>query len=399
MKKRISDYLGLYLLFLFLFSAFYLFIKYKIPNDSTISEWLINYEGGFTKRGIIGQLAISLARFFNQDLRWIIYLLQISTCLIYFILIYNFLKNINYNRTILLAIFSPIFLLYPIAEIEVLARKEVLVFSLYLFYLFIPNTRIIKEVGFIIFFTLSILIWEPIIFFIPIFFMLEIIINKIENIDINFIKIFSLFFPGIILGLYIAFNPLTKEEHNLMSFVLKNEFGESCYMSCALLKSKSTIIQQFAQYKSYTFEIFVRYILIIIIGFGPLFLLLKNSKLKFPNVIFIKKFNNLFFPVIILLSPVLFLFAMGYDWGRWVNITYVLTVIFYFYLYKNDYLILNSKFQKNFIDKLSKKIFITLFIVFCFGWNPKTTITGDVASFPGYRIPYKVISYFVRGHF
>jgi hypothetical protein len=30
------------------------------------------------------------------------------------------------------------------------------------------------------------------------------------------------------------------------------------------------------------------------------------------------------------------------------------------------------------------------FVIYCFGWNPKTVITGDVASFPGYRIPYKV---------
>ena len=40
----------------------------------------------------------------------------------------------------------------------------------------------------------------------------------------------------------------------------------------------------------------------------------------------------------------------------------------------------------------------TFFIVFCFGWNPKTTMTGDVASFPGYRIPYKTLSFFIRGH-
>ena len=46
--------------------------------------------------------------------------------------------------------------------------------------------------------------------------------------------------------------------------------------------------------------------------------------------------------------------------------------------------------KRNFISKLNKKLFIFIFIIFCFGWNPKTVITGDVASFPGYRIPYKV---------
>ena len=81
---------------------------------------------------------------------------------------------------------------------------------------------------------------------------------------------------------------------------------------------------------------------------------------------------------------------MGYDWGRWVNITYVLLAIAYFYLYKNNLILLNKKkLEENFINKLKGKIFIFLFVVYCFGWNPKTVMTGDVASFPGYRIPYK----------
>ena len=39
--------------------------------------------------------------------------------------------------------------------------------------------------------------------------------------------------------------------------------------------------------------------------------------------------------------------------------------------------------------RFNKKFFVYIFIIYCFGWNPKTVITGDIASFPGYRIPYK----------
>ena len=38
----------------------------------------------------------------------------------------------------------------------------------------------------------------------------------------------------------------------------------------------------------------------------------------------------------------------------------------------------------------NKNMFILLFVIYCFGWNPKTLLTGDVASFPGYRVPYKI---------
>ena len=83
---------------------------------------------------------------------------------------------------------------------------------------------------------------------------------------------------------------------------------------------------------------------------------------------------------------------MGVDWGRWVNISYVHTIIFFIFLYKNNFIIV-SRDKLNLINLkfFSRKIFIFVFIIFCFGWNPKTLLTEDVASFPGYRIPYKVI--------
>ena len=62
-------YFKLYISILFIFSVFYLHGKYNVGNDSTISEWLINYEGGFTKRGLIGQIAINFSELFNYSLR------------------------------------------------------------------------------------------------------------------------------------------------------------------------------------------------------------------------------------------------------------------------------------------------------------------------------------------
>ena len=64
-----KKYLNLYISTLFIFSVFYLHGKYNVGNDSTISEWLINYEGGFTKRGLIGQIAINFSELFNYSLR------------------------------------------------------------------------------------------------------------------------------------------------------------------------------------------------------------------------------------------------------------------------------------------------------------------------------------------
>ena len=48
-----------------------------------------------------------------------------------------------------------------------------------------------------------------------------------------------------------------KEEHDLMANFLKQNYNESCYMSCELLKSKSSIYEQFkGNFNSYSFEAF-----------------------------------------------------------------------------------------------------------------------------------------------
>ena len=138
MKKKLNNYLGVYLITLLCFSYFFLFVKHEVGNDSTISEWLINYEGGFTKRGLVGQIALEIARLFEANLRWVIFILQSFTYTIYFFLLYQLLKNLKLEKITILSIFTPIFILYPVAEIEVLARKEIFIFVYLLIYCFVP---------------------------------------------------------------------------------------------------------------------------------------------------------------------------------------------------------------------------------------------------------------------
>ena len=393
MKKNINSYLAFYLFVLFLFGLFFLFIKHSVGNDSTISEWLINYKGGFTKRGIIGEICIWFANLFSANLRDIIFGFQTVILGVYFILIYFFLRNIKVDRILLLSIFTPIFILYPIAEIEVLARKEVFIFIILLIYLFIPINKIgLQNIYKIIVLPLSVLIWEPVVFFLLFWISLDIINNKYQKINLENLTKLLPYLPAVSVAFYIIFNPMTLEQHDQMAEFLANNFNETCYMSCGLLKSKSTIFQQFqVNFSKYSFEVFLRYFLIIIVGFGPLFILLFYSKLKDKNLIFFKNFNNLLIPFLFILSPVLVLFAMGYDWGRWVNISYVFSIISYVYLYKKRKIFISeNKIQNNKLNKVSKKIFVLFVVIYCFSWNPKTVISGDVASFPGYRIPYKV---------
>ena len=130
--NKFNKYFSIYLTILGFCAVVFLFVKHTIGNDSTISEWIINYQGGFTRRGLIGEISFHIAKFFNSELRFIIFLFQVLSYLLFLLFTFKFFQKIKINILSLFAIFTPIFLLYPVAEIEVLARKEV--FYIYIFY-------------------------------------------------------------------------------------------------------------------------------------------------------------------------------------------------------------------------------------------------------------------------
>ena len=68
MINNFKKFFFYYLSLLFIFCFIYLVKKHDVGNDSTISEWIINYSGGFTKRGIIGEICILIANTFKEDL-------------------------------------------------------------------------------------------------------------------------------------------------------------------------------------------------------------------------------------------------------------------------------------------------------------------------------------------
>jgi len=390
MNSKFSKYLFYYLIFLFICSCAYLAQKHNVGNDSTISEWLINYEGGFTKRGIIGQINIYLANLFNIELRKSILFFQIALIGVYFILLFRFIESLRINKILLLSIFTPIFIIYPLAEVEVLARKEVFLFCIFIIYLNL-NSFFSQNVFKIIFLSLAILIYEPVIFYFLFFIGADVIKNNFNKLNKKILLSLLSYSPATFIALYIAFNPLNAIEHQMMSDYLKNNFNEICYMSCALLQTKSSIYDQFqGNFSHYSIEVFVRYFLIILIGFGPLLLLLKHSYILNKQLIFFKFFNNLLIPFLLFYIPVIFFFAMGSDWGRWVNISYVFGILLYLFLYKKNFIKIDDRiFNHKIISPLkNKKFFIVFFIIFCFGWNQKTAMTGDIATNPLWKVPY-----------
>ena len=92
-KYSIRNSFLLFIIFLIFYSIFYLYWKHNVGNDWSISEWLINYQGGFTRRGLGGEINIFLANFFSLPLRDTIFFFQATGYLTYLIFLFIYLKD------------------------------------------------------------------------------------------------------------------------------------------------------------------------------------------------------------------------------------------------------------------------------------------------------------------
>jgi len=405
LKKNWSNYFQIYVYALIFFGVFFLYSKHNVGNDSSLSDWLINYEGGFVRRGLIGELITNFSTMMTFKLRDSILIFQLLFFISYYFLVFLFCKNLFKNRLIILAIFSPIFILYPVAEIEALGRKELIIFVIFLSYLlFEIKSFKVQFVYKSILFPVSILTWEPVFLFFPFIFLIDLFVFEIKNFDKKFSFILLSYLASILIVMQIYLNPFPVENYNVMRDFLKKEFGESCYMSCGFVgqqsaNSFSELFRMFLEKFKFTYAI--RYLIIIVVGFFPLYLLSIFSKVSNKKqLFFISKFKNLFFPFLLAFLPSTVLYLVMYDWARVVHISYTFSLLAFLYLIKENFIELSiQNVEANYISKMSKKIFIIVFFLFAFGWNPKVVMVDDVASKPIYAIPYKFYKYFIRDKF
>ena len=128
LAKNYKFILKNYIFILAILSIYYLIVRNNVLSNNAMSEWVINYQGGFVRRGFLGEVIFQISNLFSLNLRFSFLIFQSLLYIFYYILIYNLLKNIKPNYLVILSIFSPIFIIFPIAELEALGRKEILIF-------------------------------------------------------------------------------------------------------------------------------------------------------------------------------------------------------------------------------------------------------------------------------
>ena len=216
--KQYKNLFFLYLTFLLIFILFFLAAVHNSPVNNAMAEWVINYQGGFTRRGFLGEIIFQITQIFNFQLKKGFLILQILLYAGYFLFIYIFFKKIKFNYFFALAIFSPLFFVFSLAELEALGRKDILMFLVFLGNFLIYSK--FKNVNynyfyFIISFPIVFLTHEIYLIYTVYFLAFFLIVEKKLNL-IFFIKYFFIICVVIFFIDLITSNKFSKEEIDLL---------------------------------------------------------------------------------------------------------------------------------------------------------------------------------------
>ena len=99
-----------------------------------VGDWLVNYESGFVRRGLLGSPIISAATALGTRPEWIVLSLQTVLYALLFVVLFLLTRQKRSNVWFLAFLFSPAALLFPLYDEAVIGRKDVLFFAAFALY-------------------------------------------------------------------------------------------------------------------------------------------------------------------------------------------------------------------------------------------------------------------------
>ena len=385
-----------FLIIILISSAIYSLWSIKLLNDFpwryVFTDWIINYEGGYIRRGLLGQISINLSNFLDLNIKYVFLIIHLSTYLLFHFIFYKFFSNFKKNYIFYLLCFSPLVFLYPIATFEAFARKEIFYITLFLLncYLLIKiDSRNIAFLSTNLLVILSYLIHETSIFFIIFFYFGYFVFLKKNNYKI---KLSELSFVLVVYSilLFLLSVPVTDEKLSAMIYAVNQNFFELTRYSGAItwLQSDPSSAFLFLKYNHVSMKHLFQNILYLHFLLAFLYLLYVNNFFKLGKYFFIL--------TILSFSSPLILFIVWLDWGRLVYIFYNFSLIFTFYCLYDDKEIFKKIDKFPIINNLNYKFKLFFTLSYIGLWTPKIFFYDDVEFFPLTNLIFDLFKYSMK---
>ena len=386
LTKINNKFFNYYIFTCLVVSIFFLYHKFHYPTDWTTSEWLINYQGGFTRRGLIGEILVQINSFLNFEIRNLVFIFEIILLFTYYFYIINFFKKVEFSPIIILIIFSPLGFLFPVTETEAIARKEVLLFFLYLLYLssILKGNQKLTYSILILGLPIVNLVWDGNIFYI-FFFIYTFFISKIKSNKKEVIIFCISLIPYLISSIIL----ITTKSNDQMLEEMCKAINEPCFGAMNFLdySFKDQMNYGLSRLK---IVYLIRYLFIFVICFFPFLFIFYDQKNKI----------EIFLGYIVCVIPTFIFLYISFDWGRYLNVLYIFSVLTLIFLLEIKKIQIKQTRLVIFINEMLKdksKLYLIYiyFFLYLFAWHPKVILTDDLGSLPYLRILDRIFDYLI----
>ena len=330
------------------------------------SDWLINYQGGFTRRGLFGEILFILHKVSGLGLDLILYLGVTAMYFVFFLFLYKILKKSDLNFLNTLILFSPLSFTYLALNKTLAGRKEILLF--FLLVVFFYNLKNIKfeniKYWIIFILTVSSLTHFGFIFYSPFLILSFIYLYPEKKFKDLFIQILPILFSGLLIVLFTFYSTIySKPEIFEICESIKN-FVKNCPSETYIDVLNYSISDIRAINISYAGNYyFIKYLIYFILSFTPITIALINLRNN-KNY----KIKKLFIFLSISIICTIPVFYLGVDYGRYLNWQYMFVLLLYLHL-------INFKFLKQdnknyfFDSKIPKQMLYVIIFIYGFTWS------------------------------
>lgn len=359
-----------FLKFLFVISFIIISINfYEWVNEKSYYEytdWLINYQGGFTRRGLIGEIVFQIhdISLFRLDL--ILYFFVISLYLIFFIFLNKILSKTELNFINSLILFSPLSFLYFAASKTMAGRKEILFFSLVVIFFYKFENIKFEYIKFWIIFILviSTLSHLGFIFYIPFLILFSFFAYPNRKTSEYISQLIPILISGILIVAAISYTTIfSKPDINLICDSIEkytNNCPENTYLRVFTYSIDNILnVNQILFQNNYLIKYPIYYFLSFFPIYYGLFNLNNNGNYKAKKLIYILVGCS------ILTIPV---FLLGADYGRYMQWQYMLFLLIYLKVINLNILKMSQK-NVNLLKKIPYHVCYFVIIIYGFFWS------------------------------
>jgi len=297
------------------------------PHEWLLGEWLINYQGGFVRRGLLGETLLQLSRLLSINVVHLTIIAQIIVFTIFLYSTYFLIKESPLSPATVVLIFSPAFILFVVwSWLHVGVRKEVFLYITLVFICLCLQKSIPKGFSFPVLIGISavalVLCHEMLVAYLP-YLIMPVILYERGFGQITRRTLLALL-PGILVALLLVTRPTISEAtwniicNSIQPIPPRDCLSNGEYLGAITFLTKDTSFGIRFTRSFTTLETTTVYIVTGLLSFIPVvhtisfYKLWENLSKKAILLI-----GSCFSIIIILMIP---LFIVAADYGRFISI-------------------------------------------------------------------------------